>query len=587
MASNHYSEFIAEAFINPIRSVLIVDDDYPTLDELLALEIRHGLKGRRPPRGTKAWYDDPKKIKKVIDGFRKPRRPLLVDIHDGSNVKAKGDVKVASHLHQSDLLVLDYVLDKAKPNDGGRAIEILRGLMSNNHFNLVVLHTSEDLNVVFPEIIRGLLAPVGDVLEPAEIEQVDKLIEALEDSGDDELIGKFQSSVGTDQYFYSRRSPVQFTGIMEKGFQPFTQFSEVATAANWDADQRKLVLRHRLTQFEAGILASLRGHPGSELKWSDSAVKWIKSDSVFIAFSSKAKTDDLIDDLQQALEAWNPAPSRLFMAKLRAEMDENGVVAESAAFERNHALAHWYAKLLRAKKDERRGMIAETVGRHSDQLLNSILRNVEIFAGRLVEAEAKVAGENVDAHCHTAFGIDLSAPQSKQKAELEHNAIVCSRPPHGWHLNTGDVFVLEDEYWACLSPACDLVPTQVRKHHENLGGRLPFLAVKLHEVTGKIDVNSNLFVFVDLQEGVKTFCFNDQKKEGRLPYWRMFYAENRGKFGGEFRFKVSYTKAGSRKLVSEKQDAQVVAQLRYEYALNLLQKLGVSLTRIGLDFVAG
>ena len=31
--------------------------------------------------------------------------------------------------------------------------------------------------------------------------------------------------------------------------------------------------------------------------------------------------------------------------------------------------------------------------------------------------------------------------------------------------------------------------------------------------------------------------------------------------------------------------SQVIAQLRYEYALNLLQKLGVSMTRIGLDFV--
>lgn len=585
MASNHYSKFITEAFIQPIRSVLIVDDDYPTLDDLLAGEIRYGLKGKRPPKGVKAWYADPKKIKKVIDGFRKPKRPLLVDIHDGSNVKAKGDIRVASHLHQSDLLVLDYVLDRTKPNDGGRAIEILRGLMSNNHFNLVVVHTSEDLNVVFPEVILGLLAPVGDTLEPAEDEEVDGLIANLEDTGDDELIEKFFQSVGREQYLYSRRSPQKFLAVMGLAHQPFIQFSEVADAAGWDHDQRKLILRRRLSEAETDLESSLGAGPNTNLKWSDSAIKWVKSDSVFIAFSSKAKTDDLIDDLQQALETWNPAPSRLFLAKLRAEMDENGVVAESAAFERNHALAHWYAKLLRAQKEERRGLIGETVARHSDQLMDSILRNVEVFAGKLVAAEAKAAGENIDAHCAKHFGIDLSAPQSKAKAELEHNAIVCSKPPSGWHLKTGDVFVLEEEYWACLSPACDLVPTQIRKHHENLGGRLPFLAVKLHEVPGKIDVNSNLFVFLDLKEGVKTFCFNDQKKEGRLPFWRMFYAENRGRLGKEFRFTLSYTKAGARKLKSELHDAQVVAQLRYEYALNLLQKLGVSLTRIGLDFV--
>lgn len=30
---------------------------------------------------------------------------------------------------------------------------------------------------------------------------------------------------------------------------------------------------------------------------------------------------------------------------------------------------------------------------------------------------------------------------------------------------------------------------------------------------------------------------------------------------------------------------QVVAQLRYEYALNLVQRLGGTFTRIGLDYV--
>jgi hypothetical protein len=42
---------------------------------------------------------------------------------------------------------------------------------------------------------------------------------------------------------------------------------------------------------------------------------------------------------------------------------------------------------------------------------------------------------------------------------------------------------------------------------------------------------------------------------------------------------------GSKGLVMRKYQAQVVAQLRYEYALNLMQRLGTSMTRVGLDFV--
>ena len=51
--------------------------------------------------------------------------------------------KVVNHLHQSDLLILDYQLDKSKSGDGTLAIQILRDLISNEHFNLVIVYTNE------------------------------------------------------------------------------------------------------------------------------------------------------------------------------------------------------------------------------------------------------------------------------------------------------------------------------------------------------------------------------------------------------------------------------------------------------------
>ena len=35
MANEHYHNFVDEALVAPIRSVLIVDDQYPTYDEIL------------------------------------------------------------------------------------------------------------------------------------------------------------------------------------------------------------------------------------------------------------------------------------------------------------------------------------------------------------------------------------------------------------------------------------------------------------------------------------------------------------------------------------------------------------------------
>lgn len=585
MPNEHYAEFISEAFIKPIRSVLIIDDDYPTLDEILDLEIAHESEGR-PQRTDKKWYDTPQRIKNVIDSFRHPERPLLVDIHDGANVDAKGEAKVASHLHQSDLLVLDYALDKIRPDDGARAIEILRSLMSNDHFNLVVVHTSKDLDVASRQIILGLLAPLNDELTDGEKKQVETRIAEREEDKED-IEEALRAAITNDQYLHSRLLPETYMRTMGKRQQPYSDFCVLADEAQWDNGSRRLLLRHLLSQIERPLRARMSCAAAPSLKWSTAKVRWIKSDSVFIAFSNKADHADLFVDLQAALEAWNPAPSRLFLAKLRAEMDEYGVVAQTEALERQHALAHWYARLLRSGGDERRWLISESVARHSDQLLNSILRRVETFATALVEAEANAAGDAVDDRCKQHFSVDLSKPQSQKKAEREHNAFVCSKAPQGWHLTTGHVFTMENEHWVCLSPACDLVPGQGKAHNAIYGDRLPFLAVKLHPVSaeGALDINSNLFVFLTLDGDVEAFCFNSQGKEATAPIWRTLYAERGGVFDDGFTFKVSATKAGSRGLISVVHPAQVVAQLRYEYALNLLQKLGVSMTRIGLDFV--
>ncbi len=585
MANEHYGSFIKEAFVAPIRSVLIVDDDYPTFDEMLQLEIDHQGEDR-PPRTDKTWYDTPQRIKNVIENFRRPDRSLLVDIHDGSNVDAKGEMKIASHLHQSDLLVLDYQLDKTRPHDGARAIEILRRLMINEHFNLVVVHTTEKLDIAYQEITLGLLSPSGDTLSQEEQDEVAAMIAEREDQ-DPNVLASLREAVGVSQYIHSRLHILNFMRTMGQGNQPYSHFAAISEEANWNNGKRRLLLRHLLQQIEEPLLPRLHGSEAGPIKVSSSATKWIKAESVFIAFSDKQDEDDPVNALQEALEAWNPAPSRLFMAKLRAEMDEHGVVAQTGALERQHALAHWYARLLRAGGNERRWLIAESVARHSDQLMNVILRRVEKFATALIEKEAEAAEGQVDARCQQHFNVDLTGPLSKKKAEREHNAFVCSTAPQGWHLSTGHVFEMEKEHWVCLSPACDLVPGQGQARTDDYGGRLPFVAVKLYPQGDKeiADVNSNLFVFLTIAGNVQAYCFNSHAKEATAPTWKIFYAENGGILSDDFRFDVSVMRAGKTRLLSCKQPATVVAQLRYEYALNLAQKLGTSMTRIGLDFV--
>lgn len=588
MASEHYASFISEAFIKPIRSVLIVDDDYPTIEDIVDLEIRHAGDNNARRNGKK-WYDSPDRIKNVIDNFRRPERSLLVDIHDGQNVDAKGDAKIASHLHQSDLLVLDYELDKTRPGDGYRAIEILRSLMENDHFNLVVVHTSEKLDVVYRDIITGLLSPIDISLTDADRQKCQDLIAEREDV-DDRFAASLEAAMGTEQYLHLRLLPAQYSPLITKKHQPYAEFSDLADEAEWDTENRKLVGRYLLDRVQQSLRRNMNCSEVKNMRWSTTAVRWIKTDSNFIAFSEKGDDDNLLADLQIALEAWKPQPSRLFMAKLRAEIDEYGVVAQTDALERKFASARWYSALLSAENYDRRWRIAETVKRHSDQLLRTILPRVETFATDLIKAE-KASGEP-HAICKDHFGVDLDETKAAERADLEHNAYVGSTSPHGWHLHTGDVLVIGEEYWLCLSPACDLVPGQSNKRYQIYGNRRPFMAVKLVPITDrplkKIKVQANLHIFIDIAGDTKIFSFNAQGSEGTAPTWRTFYAEKHGVFDkNSFTLKVATPRGGTRRLIYDREVATVVAQLRYEYALNLLQKFGASMTRIGLDFVGG
>ena len=153
-----YEQFIEEAFIEPIRSVLMIDDDYPTYDEILGQREE----SYRTGAPKKSWNQDPSRLRKQIREFRARSRPLLVDIHDGTNVTGSDETTVASYLHQTDLLILDYALDKSRGEDGSQAIEILRSLMRNNHLNLVVVYTNLDLDMVFDSVRIGMLEPSKD-----------------------------------------------------------------------------------------------------------------------------------------------------------------------------------------------------------------------------------------------------------------------------------------------------------------------------------------------------------------------------------------------------------------------------------------
>ena len=113
-----FNDLVREAFIKPLRSVLIIDDQYPTWEEIFNSKVTGDKHSEEMERDSskKTWTNSAVagEVHGLIKEFRSQKPGFIIDIHDGilenSRDKSAGNEtprELANHLHQSDLLILD------------------------------------------------------------------------------------------------------------------------------------------------------------------------------------------------------------------------------------------------------------------------------------------------------------------------------------------------------------------------------------------------------------------------------------------------------------------------------------------------
>ena len=158
-----------------------------------------------------------------------------------------------------------------------------------------------------------------------------------------------------------------------------------------------------------------------------------------------------------------------------------------------------------------------------------------------------------------------------------------------------------------ISPACDLVPKQRQGDWEDRIGlnHIAFKAIKLHKddsqlSTANSKANDNDYIFLNIDGKLNFYKFSNGN-----PQWETFYAQDLGVFNSEGEVKeisvnclrVEVPNVVEKTVEEITKDAvaipalkivelkmKVIAELRYEYALNFLQKFGSNQTRVGLGF---
>lgn len=582
-AIDHHDRIIRKVFIDPIRTVIVVDDEYPTLDSLSAKEVGDDSAGWN---GNK---DEVQRVRKLLEFARKRPKPWLVDVHDGRKIPTDAEGGIATHLDHSDLLVLDYHLD-GKEESGDAAIDILRKLSCSDHFNLVIVYTkgyAGDFDRIIREIALGLTHsdPALSFLD-GELQSLTSNLDQWEDQ-EDGIISKLEAQISEDTYLRIRTEHVdRFDCVLGWPEGEFIRQSFKAKPKEVLLDMKSLTKwlifkkQERLArQFSAADLGGVQvGRAGD--------INWIRTGKLFITVLSKACAPNLFESkLTDAIKTSFPSPHRLLLTRMRTEIDQHGLVAEAAILGNRHIQAEWLNDFLKTGTADPRSVIHNSVSRHWEALGDELGQTLGDFAEELHDYFSPLGIVEVMKRCglnKADIGTDESLKQ--------FNSFSSTKPIDRSHLTTGHVLRAnaidvgtEPSFWICLSPACDMVPDQ--KAYPGLSDCIPFVAVRLHKVSDSNALSKatdNIFLFLDIDGEIETYSIYKDGSVTANPEWEQKFVRNKGRFGAGNGLTLGSILEKDEELTAVWVDASVVAQLRSEYALNLLQRIGALLSRPGL-----
>lgn len=337
---SNFAELVNEAFIKPLRSVLIVDDEYPTWEEILNYQLDEGVKNieLNTRSNSKPWRQNPTPPLQVIKKFRERNPGFVIDIHDAladnhiaTSSEGETVASLANHLHQSDLLVLDYNLEGAESGLGGaKAKEILKSVLSNQHFNLIVIHTGEEsLQNVAEESLMSLLGSCTSKFSPPELNAIDEIqgsIDDLDATGDFDRV-KFDEVFNRTQYLLSRKLGYKqaLSDYMTQRGGPLSPLADFFDGLGLERRQKKVFLLWAIKELEKKFVREFAEEDLKGIVWKiTDDKKWIRTSKGFVCFIEKGP-ENLLTQLEEAIIDWQPTPSRLLSAKYRHELNLIGV----------------------------------------------------------------------------------------------------------------------------------------------------------------------------------------------------------------------------------------------------------------------
>ncbi|MDQ8049497.1 response regulator receiver domain [Luteibacter sp.] len=551
-------ELLEEAFVKPIRFALLLDDQFPTY-----------IDATKPGSDAK----DSDRARRLFEMCRE--KGWLCDIDNGIEVAER--FERTKHMHQSDLLVLDYHLDAEQDGDPSRAISILQSLAKSQHFNLVIIYTSAEPKAVARDVAYCLGA--GDEAQQAGLDFWDEI-------GDADKSSKELTAEILDAFLRREKLPESTAAIrnyLEEEYNIVRQPREDAIKALIQIFLRKRLPNHCVDgRLEAKLDVEFIAEQNTP---------WVQAGNLFVAVVQKTeKPEALVGKLVDALSDWNPRPLRVLMMHARATLEKAGSFAETAALGSSRKQAGLLLHLLLSGSEgEKERRLIELYSRLSSDLARSMDGTITQFGKRLF-----ARNEDVDPITQARDATRLDGKHKDGAIYHALNEYLCLESSTDEHVTTGVIFSCalgnETAYWLCAAPACDMVPGRCSKGmDEDIAPLRPVAVARLKALDNEGTVfralqsaTNGRHIFFSLREEMIALEVADS--ETRQMELDTLFLEEQGKVvDGAFNGFVLERKDGAMPTFSARQ-FRVEARLRPEYANRLLAQAGQQRGRIGVDF---
>ena len=599
MADAAYEAVVKETFENkPLRTVLMIDDEFPTYLDLEAGETAENAKRFKQKPLAAALYR----------GFKK--RNMICDIE---NTVIDDEPE---RLRKSDLVVLDYHLGPGD-NNNEQAIKLLRDLAHSKHFNTVVVYTNEpDLDKVWLDIIacvRGGWSGVPTTLSDNARTEWDRL-------SDDKALPESSKEARMQ---FAARGRLEDISATDKAILT-TELRERGVAANI----QDLILGALLHQDLATVAGEYADKPGWPTTGGfKNGSRWVQSQNAFIAILQKPQlatdgshpADDtdpvgIMAGLRFALLAWQPNFIQILVSEVQNVLELEALATADGQLQKSDTqTALWYYLLQSLEKFDLSNPIDVTVPIIAiiDRILDGIRQRLISDEELLKHASSALIGSLKETNWTVDTWPNPSIRLFEEAAKLARadgivnltqtmfklNMFFSTEDFARSHLTTGTIFkgVELQTYWVTSSPACDLedrIPGLSQVWARSIDPLTAVVALRLEPYANiekaLKEAATGKFVFLETPAGKqRVFKLVD---DAGTPSYEFFFAHERGKVsrdGARKLFKAHrlIVNAAAPTGTLSAEEFEIVHQLRGLNASRTLHVAGQHLSRIGVDFV--